>query len=74
MTRKLAVSTVAAACLLLLVFNVWAAKTYYFICNTNHGLSGLTGPSRTTYADAQKDANEHVKFNPGHNTSIITNQ
>ena len=52
-------------------------KTYYFICgHQSEGLSGLSGPSRLTYAMAQQDEQSHLKAHPDHtgHTSIITNQ
>jgi hypothetical protein len=54
-----------------------AAKTYYYACNhPSEGLSGLTGPSRLTYASAQQDEESHLKAHPDHKgyTTIITNQ
>jgi hypothetical protein len=52
-------------------------KTYYFACkHQSEGLSGLTGPSRLTYAMAQQDEASHVKAHPDHKgyTTIVTNQ
>jgi len=52
-------------------------KTYYFICkHSSEGFSGLTGPSRLTYALAQPDEVSHLKAHVDHKgyTSIITNQ
>jgi hypothetical protein len=54
-----------------------AAKTYYYVCkHQSEGLSGLTGPSRLTYASAEQDAESHLKAHPDHNgyTTVITNQ
>jgi hypothetical protein len=65
--RMITFGLTVAAFALMLIPAAFAAKTYYFICGHQiHGLSGLTGPSRTTYQVAQQDADSHVNMYPDH--------
>ena len=53
------------------------ARTFYFACgHPSEGLHGLTGPSRGTYQDAQKDEQSHLNSHPDHkgHTTVVTNQ
>lgn len=55
---------------LLLASYVFAAG-YYAVCGEQHGITlGWTGPTRSTYAAAEKDAAAH-KTRYGHDAQVL---
>jgi hypothetical protein len=49
-----------------------AFAQYYAVCADSHGTTGWYGPTRNSYSDAQRDANNHKRDNPGHDPQVVS--